>query len=310
MSWKSIVITGLLCVVASPVWAVPAVSVTSTYNAALDVIEWQVNVTGQTTTGSLAIEAPFTLARDTTGANQIALNLRANGSTSEATHSAGDNNGTGAQTWYYNVDTNGTTKLWNTQNDSADIEQNPGDNPYTAPTRTEGLWLDTANSRLFASLGSDINMPQPVKMLHIASNDGILNWSGVEISENGALAATLTGFYSSILKGDMNGNGAVNFGDLAGFGQWLTNKPLYQTNNPGLDGEARADMNNNGLGNFGDLAGFGSCLTSPGTCPVREQGGAGAGSGGVAAAGVPEPSSVVLLAAAMLALIGFSRRNK
>ncbi len=307
MSWKSIVITGLLCVLASPVLAAPTVNVTSSYNATTDNIEFILTV-HQDTTNSLAIEAPLTLVPDTTG---FAVGLRGNSSTSETTNSAGDNNGTAAQTWYYNVDTNGTTKLWNSQNDMANLTQNNGNNPFSASI-TDGLWLDTAGNRLFAALGSDVNMPSPVKTLHIASNDGVLNWTDLLVAENGALQSTLTGKYSSILKGDMNGNGSVNFGDLAGFGLWLTNQAGYNAANPGLDGAARADMNNNGAGNFGDLAGFGSCLTSPATCPVREQMGVtpGAGSGSIGGGAVPEPASAVLVLMGLLGLAPCVARNR
>ena len=155
-------------------------------------------------------------------------------------------------------------------------------------------------------------MPTPVKTIHVASNDGVLNWTNLLIAENGSLAATLSGKYSSILKGDMNGNGAVNFGDLAGFGLWLTNQAGYVAANGGLDGAARADMNNNGAGNFGDLAGFGSCLTTPASCPVRESMGVtpGAGSGSVAGGSVPEPASAVLILFGLLGLLSGVARNR
>jgi hypothetical protein len=183
--------------------AAPSLNVTSFYNSAADVIEWQIEI-DQDGTGELAIEAPFTLDPDTP---TFDVGLRANSSASQSSHSDGDNNGAGNETWHYNVDTNGTTLLWNTAGDASVLTQNLRDNPVTG-TVTEGLWMDTANRQLFAALGSDTNMPQPVKTLHIASNDGVLNWENLLIEEGGG-GVMLNGFWSSIRKMDMNGVGGA-----------------------------------------------------------------------------------------------------
>ena len=55
MSWKSIVITGLLCVAAAPAWAVPALSITNTGLDATGNWTWNVIVT-PTGGSSLAVE--------------------------------------------------------------------------------------------------------------------------------------------------------------------------------------------------------------------------------------------------------------
>ena len=309
MSWKSIVTAGLLCVVASPVLAVPTLNVTRTYNQAMGVIEWQVTVTPTSGyTGALAIEAPFTVQ----GVGAFNPMLRANSSTSETTHSTGDNNGAANQTWYYNVDTNGTTLLWNTKQLASNLEQNPGDNPYTAPTRTDGLWLNTANNRFYASLGSDVSMPTPVKVLHIASNDGVVRWNNLKIEETGApgTSTLLTGQFTSILRGDMNGNGTRNFLDVAPFGLALNNPAAYAAQFPGLDRVARGDMNTNGALNFLDVSPFGVCLGG-GVCPSNPVL-AGSGSGGGSIGGsavVPEPTAMVLGLWSVLAAIGLLRRR-
>jgi hypothetical protein len=306
MSWKSIVSAGLLCIVASPAWAVPSLSVVRSYNSGLGVIEWQVRVTQDTAT-ALAIEAPFTLTPVTAGFN---VNLRSNSSTSQTTHSSGDNNGAANQTWYYNVDTNGTTLLWNTKQSASDLEQNIGANPFTG-TQTEGLWLNTANNRLFAALGSDVNMPdadaglagRQVRTLHIASNDGVLNWSNLKIAESGTLAATLSGSFSSIRKADMNGDGVVNGLDVTPFVQALTNLSAYNTAFAGLDGVARADINGDGAANGLDVTPFVSCVTGGGCAP-------GAGSGGISASVVPEPASTFLLLMGSVAAVMFGGRRR
>jgi hypothetical protein len=307
MSWKSLVIAGLLCVLAAPVFAVPSLVVTSTYNATTDNIEWIVSI-DQDGTLSLATEAPLTLTPDTP---TFAVNLRANSSASQTTHGAGDANGAANETWYYNETAAGSgVLLWNTQQLATDLEQDLGVNPFTTPANqeTEGLWLDTAGGRLFAALGSDVNMPQPVNTLHIASDDGVLNWSNLLIAEDGvsgggAGGVSLTGSFSSIKKADMNGDGAVNGLDVNPFVQQLTNPAGYLVSFPGLDGQARADINNDVASNGLDVQPFVVCVTMGG-CPG---GGAGGDAGGVGAIGVPEPATLALVALGVLALFGRRR---
>ena len=177
----------------APALAVHTLNVKNSYNAAFGVIEWEFMIT-QNGVASMATNMPLTLAPDTVGFD---VGLRANSSASETTHGRGplgvpagasDANGLANETWYYNETAAGSgVLLWNTQQLAGDQEQNLGFNPYTNPVnqQTEGLWLDTANERLFAALGSDKNMPDgdtgvaglQIKTLHIASNDGVLNWS-------------------------------------------------------------------------------------------------------------------------------------
>jgi hypothetical protein len=314
MSWKNLLLCGgLVCVLTSRAAAQPEITVTSSYNTTLDVIEWVLSITpSDGYTGALAIEAPFILD----GFGSFNPTLRANGSTSQTTHSAGDNNGTGAQSWYYNVDTNGTTLLWNTKGSSADIEQNTGANPFSG-TETDGLWMDTATNSLFASLGSDVNMPVPVKTIHFASNDGNVYWDDLMVEETGDPGSTelLTGAATSVKRVDMDGNGVISGLDIQPLidvlnGLLVTNyNPVY----PGLDGIARADADNNGVVSGLDIQPSIDCLNAI-ACPMTTIPAApafpGAGSGaGVATAGVPEPASAILFLLGALAM-GAVRRNR
>jgi hypothetical protein len=89
------------------------------------------------------------------------------------------------------------------------------------------------------------------------------------------------------LVGDLNDDGAVNFGDLTPFVTALTDPAAYETMFPGVDRVARCDTSGDAMCNFGDLTPFVELLTS-------------AGSGSAA---VPEPTSAWLVAVALLALI-------
>lgn len=309
MSWKSIVITGLLCVVASPVLAVPSITAKPTYSAANGGIMWEVQVT-QDGNNSLALELPIVL-QGFTGSFTTFLNNAAGGDKT---------NGAANSTWYYNETAAGSgTVIWNTTGNptnAANETQNTGNNPFTG-TITEGLQIDTAGKRLFAALGSSINLPdadavaagKQVATLHILTSDGQLSWTNAIVAENGT-NNTITGKVGSVVRGDMNGNGARNFLDVSPFGTALSNPANYATQFPGLDRIARGDMNGNGALNFLDVAGFGNCLSNPATCIANPVVGAGSGSEAVGSSAVPEPASLVLLLLSAVAGVGLRRRVK
>jgi hypothetical protein len=91
----------------------------------------------------------------------------------------------------------------------------------------------------------------------------------------------------AVIVGDLNGDAAVNFGDLSPFVKALTDIPGYETMFPGLDRVARCDTSGDAMCNFGDLSPFVALLT---------------GGPGNSASAVPEPSVVGLALLAALAL--------
>jgi len=311
MSWKNLLVCGgLVCLLAVPAVAQPTMSVTSSYNAGLGLIEWQVTITPSGGyTGALAIEAPYVLTGYTAGYDPT---LRANASTAQGTHDAGDNNGAPGETWYYNVDTDGTTLLWNTKQLATDIEQNNGANPFTGGF-TQGLWMSTDDNQVYAALGSDVNMPQPIKTLQIASNDGLLSWTDLLIEESGApgTSTLLTGAATSVTRIDMNADGVISGADIQPVIDVLNGlvatayDPLY----PGLDGVARADGNNDGIVSGADIQPAIDCLNGI-VCPVTSPpNGAGAGSA-LAASVVPEPASAALFVLGSLAFAVIRRKRR
>jgi hypothetical protein len=302
--------------------AVHTLNVTSSYNAALGVIEWEFMIT-QNGTASMATNMPLSLTPDTAGFD---VDLRGNSSASDTTHGRGplgvpagasDANGAANETWYYNeTAASSGILLWNTQQLAGDQEQNLGFNPFTDPVnqQTEGLWLDRTNEQLFAALGSDSNMPDgdggvagtQIRTLHIASNDGVLSWNNLRVAEMGT-SDFLTGSLSSIVKGDMNGDGAVNGLDINPFVLALVDLPAYNAAFPGLDGAARADITNEGVLNGLDITPYVVCIPS-GFCGDPGAG-SGEGSLGLGAAAVPEPATLAILALAVLGITGIARRR-
>ena len=238
-----LVFTFMLVYASADLVAAPTLSATPTYNQGLGLIEWEIEITQDASGPSMSVELPFILS-PVDGANGFTVSVQGNGGDST--------NGAAGNTWYYNETSAGSgTLVWNTQQNSSDEEQNLGNNPFTG-TATEGLWIDPVNPQLFAALGSDINLPIPVPTLHIATTDGDLSWTNALVSEGGP-ATSLTGSISSVLLGDMDGDGDYDRTDVNVMRDAVNNFANYQATYPGLDGVGRGDVNDDSSLTSADL---------------------------------------------------------
>jgi hypothetical protein len=114
-------------------------------------------------------------------------------------------------------------------------------------TLTDGLVVNTIAGNIFAALGSSVNLPNPVPTLHIASADAKLTWTNAIVGEDGVQFEGISGMTSSVIVGDMNGDGSVNAsGDAAPFALAMASPATYQAIFPGLDYAARGDINQDG----------------------------------------------------------------
>lgn len=189
MSWKSIVITGLLCVVASPVWAqaLPEVSVVRTPGAGTT--SWAVSVTPRVTdfvpNSSVAVELDF----DFTGT--------------------------------INSFTLANNNFWNVTG------TNPGNNPFTGTITETMLDQAPANDTLFVAAGSELfatATPMLLGTIVTQGTTGTLTLGGRttqgyttgRIAQAGINYNNITGQWPSsiVLPGDFDGNGSVGGGDF------------------------------------------------------------------------------------------------
>jgi hypothetical protein len=107
-------------------------------------------------------------------------------------------------------------------------------------------------------------------------------------SQDGLLNVAHVAFVEGSVAGDLNGDGAINFGDLSPFVLALTDVPAYDEMFPELVDSrvARCDTSGDGSCNFGDLTPFVNLLTG----------------GPASSSAVPEPASALLMAAAGIVL--------
>jgi hypothetical protein len=276
MSWKSIVITGLLCVVASPVLAqgVPVISVVPTVGAST--VSWAVSITPRVT----GFVANSSVAAE--------VDLEFNGTINSFTLN---------------------NAFWNVNG------SNPGNNPFTG-TNTETVLNQTpANDTLFISAGSELfanTSPQLLATIVTQGTTGTLNWGGRTAAGHATSRIAQAGVnYDGIagsetvggeLRGDTNNDGIVNGFDIDPFVLVLTDYPAYQAGFPGVNGVARADINQDTIANGFDIDPFVVCVTNGGCAP-----GAGAAAASVGGSAVPEPTTALLCLCAASAVVCFRR---
>jgi hypothetical protein len=278
MSWKSLVITGLLCVVASPVLAqgVPAITVVPTVGAST--VSWAISVTPKVTgfvaNSSVAAELDF----DFTGTiNSFTLN----------------------------------NAFWNVGG------SNPGNNPFTGTNTETVIDNAPANDTIFIAAGSELfatATPQLLGTLVTQGTTGTLKLGGrtaaghqtSRIAQGGTNYDGIIGQWSANppveLRGDTNNDGIVNGFDIDPFVLVLTDLPAYQAAFPGVNGVARADINQDTIANGFDIDPFVVCVTNGGCAP-----GAGAAAASVGGSAVPEPTTALLCLCAASAVVCFRR---
>ncbi len=323
MSWKSYLTAGLLCVLASPAFAAPTLTVTGSRltkpASGTPVRVWNIAVTPDfTSTAGASTPLALELGFEATGGNILSINVTGN----EARVPSANNPG---------------NKIFGGET----IDPTANNNP--AGLQLGSSWVASAPSKAFAAIGTAdfanaVSTPvnaniNRLDLITITTDQAVtsLKWGGAYASGTGAYIsptgsltgvariaqdtttiatnfhdATYTGTLSAGAAGttrflaDMNGDGNANFTDLAAFGQALTGIPTYNANFPNLNRVGRGDINGDGLLNFSDLAGFSQILqgNNPGS-------GSGLDSGGT----VPEPASFALVGLAALGALGVRRRR-
>jgi hypothetical protein len=296
MSWKKLITAGLLCIVASPAFAVPTLKVTSGgLNAAG---QWVWNVTIAATTGTSPVAAELGFRETTAGAQLVSATAGA------------------AFT--------GT----NTQNPGTQIFTWETTDP-TANGKPVGLQTNLTLDEIFAALGSAADVPaadtQYLQILtkgptatSLTSTISVLGKyaTGGGAGTNGRIAEITSGtnatnynnFTGNATRtakaGDANLSGTVDVGDVG----------ILSTNFGALTGKnwTTGDFNGDGAVNVGDVGilstNFGQSGGSTTNLTVAGAPGAGSGSSlGVGA--VPEPTTIITLALASGLLACFGRRR-
>jgi hypothetical protein len=288
MSWKSLVITGLLCVVASPALAAPTATAKVLGLDTAGNWVWSVTVTPDATLfsdnppngvgGSIALEI------GATASNRNLVSAGAN-----ATNFPANNKGVAPAAWTF----------WTTTD--------------------EGVEANVATNQVFAALGSTyfttggekeafrVHTQRPTTTALTTTLTLSGNYSGNgRLAQDGLNSDTVTGVFNKLVRpGNANLTANVDVGDLA----------IVAANyNQAGKTWAQGDFTGNGTTDVGDLAVLAAnynqadanwTVSGQVNIPLAP----GAGSGGIAAAGVPEPTSIVMLALAGLAAAGIRRRS-
>ncbi len=307
MSWKSLVSASLLCVLASPAFAVPTLTISGSINnqqTAPVVRVWNVAVGPDLALGSptsLALELGF----QATGGNILSISAAPNMAALAAPAAA-----------RVDYDTNPGNLIFDWQ-PTVDIDPGAGVNMKPVGVgigtgaNTNKAWAYLGTSLLTAVAGNANNRD----LLTITTDSsvtslawgGAYNASGVLVAptaslQAGSLAriaqkngATTTNYHDATYAGslaalgtprflgDMNGSGSVTNADVVPFGEALNTANTYKTNRPNLN-ILRGDINNTGNITNADVTRFGNILNNIGIT--------GSGSG---LDSVPEPASLLLV---------------
>ena len=297
MSWKSLVTAGLLCVLASPAFAAPALTVTGSINnkAGSPVRVWNVAATPD-----LALDSPTALALElgfqATGGNILSIsatpNMAAAAAPAPARVDFDTNPGNVIFGWETLTDLGGgNMKPVGVQIGSAANANKAvaflGSNLFSDAGSRDLLTITTDSSVTSLAWGGRYNADGSMAALtgslpalaRIAQGNGASSANFQEASFAGSLGAV--GATNLRFLGDMNGNNSVNNLDVVPFSNALAGQAAFKTANPRLN-ILRGDINGSGTFNNLDVVPFSQILA-----------GSVSGSGSVAA--VPEPASLVLL---------------
>lgn len=293
MSWKSLVTAVLVCVLASPVFAVPVLNVSNGGLNANGNWIWNVSITPTAAGTPLAAELGF---RETVAGSQLL------GAAKNAAIFDTDNPGTQIFNW----------------ETLTDVDPGAGVN-----NRPVGLQTNAATDEIFSALGSiDLTtataqgyitittkgptVGNPTSTIQVLGKYGTGGTNGRIAEITGTTATNYSNYSGSATRtafvGDLNLDGNVNFNDVLAlspnFGKAVTN------------GWGGGDFTGDGNVNFNDVLALSPNFGKSGgtNSPLVVNG--VAGGAGAAVSGVPEPTAamLVLLGSMMLAL-GLRKRS-